>query len=419
MFGALPALRITASALAESLKNAARGSSMHSGAMRSILVSADFALAVVLVSGAVLLFRSYEAVRHVDAGFNPHGVLLADVTLAMNRYPEEAQAIALHQRLAERLSALPGVQAAGATTSSPLTGGADQSGFTPEGRTATLGEPGSITSDIIRTTPGSFKALGIEMREGRDFTWQDRATSQQVAIVDERFARAAWPDGRAIGRRMKTGDSGPIEIVGVVRHGRLYRLDEDDRPQVFSTVPQDTTLGMTLAIRTTGDPDALAGMLRQALWEIDPKQPIANLTFDEVVDTALLEPRLRLAVLGVFAVSALLLAALGIYGVLASLVASRVREIGIRMALGADARMVRRLILGRTMALAGAGLAVGLAAALAVSGLIGRFLFTVSARDPRSLAATVAVVVVTALVASYLPVRRATSVDPARALRAE
>jgi putative ABC transport system permease protein len=209
-------------------------------------------------------------------------------------------------------------------------------------------------------------------------------------------------------------------VVGVVRHARQYRYEEDDRPQILRPYAQDTTDALTLAVRTTGDPEAIVGSLRGILAGIDARQPLARITtMDRVVSLTLSDRLLQLAMVAVFAISAILLAAIGVYGVLAALVADREREIGIRMALGASAAAVRRLVMGRMGRLTMAGLAIGAIGALALSRLLDPLLFGVTARDPGSFAGTIALVLVAALAAAYVPVRRATAIDPTRALRAD
>jgi putative ABC transport system permease protein len=419
VFGLLPAIRTTRADGSASLGDAARGSSGRTGRLRAWLVAAELATAVVLLTAALLLFRSYEAIRSVDPGFDGRGVLVANITLDMGRYPKEAQAIALHQQLSERLALVPGVSAVGASTSAPLAGDTDQSSVRlADGRPMPGTTDGALTADIIRTTPGYFRAMGIPVVHGRDFSWQDRADAQPVAVVDERFARAAWPDGHAVGRLLSVDGGKPLTVVGVVRHARQYHIDADDREQLYRPYAQDTTLGLTLAIRTVGDPDRLVDPLRRILGDLDAKQPIAEVTtMADVVDQTLVDRRVQLHVLGAFAVGALLLSAIGIYGVLAALVSDRTREIGIRMALGADSGSVRRLVLGQTLWFTACGLAIGMVGALAASRSLAHFLFAVSARDPASLLATVGLVSVATLTASYVPVRRATSIDPAAALR--
>lgn len=417
----LPAWRFARAPASSPLAEAARGSSGRTSRGRAVLVAAELALAVVLVAGCALLLRSYGAMRAVDPGFDPTGTLTADIRLLMPRYPQEAQAVDFFARVTDALRAVPGVTAVGASTAAPLDADADQAGVVPRDWVPPPGANPSIMVDLIRSTPGYFAATGIDLVAGRDFTWSDRAGAQPVAIVDATFARQAWPNAEAVGKTVSINtDATPVTIVGVVRHARQYKLEADDRPQVFRPYAQDTTLGLTLAIRTAADPETLVDPLRRAVWAIDPKQPIAGVTtLRRAVDQALLGRRLQLEALGAFATGAALLSAIGLYGLLASIVGERTREIGIRMALGADRRAVRRMVGRRVLLITSCGLITGAIAAGLAARMLAPFLFGVTPRDPFALTATFVLLVMLVAVASYVPVRRATSVDPARALRSE
>jgi ABC-type antimicrobial peptide transport system permease subunit len=241
-----------------------------------------------------------------------------------------------------------------------------------------------------------------------------------VAIVDERFARAAWPDMEPIGRQMTIGGADPVTVVGVVRQARLYSMVADDRPQVFLPYAQDPSGSLTLVLRVVGDPAGVAAPLRALVHELDPRQPVGEtVVMADVVSGALSNRRLQLQILGGFAASALLLALLGVYGVLSALVRERTREIGIRMALGATVGSVRRLVLRRTALLLVTGLGLGLAGAVASARALAHFLFAIGPGDSPSLAATVCLVSAAAMAAALFPIRRAASVDPIVALRAD
>ena len=420
IFGLIPALRATRSTSAMALSEVSRGNSARGGLARSALVTSEVALAVVLVAAGAVLLRSYQALRHVDPGFSEGQVLLSYLPIDVGRYPKESQAVDMFRRLIEGAEALPGVVAAGGTTSRPLSGDVDQTPATPEGWVAPANTEGGIMSDLFRVTPGYLEAQGITIVEGRDFTWADRADGAQVALVDERFARQAWPGSSGIGRKVALHDGPTVQVVGVVRHARQYRYEEDDRPQILRPYAQDTTEALTLAVRTTGDPEAIVGSLRGILAGIDARQPMARITtMNRVVSLTLRDRLLQLAMVAVFAISAILLAAIGVYSVLASLVADREREIGIRMALGASAESVRGLVMRRMARLTLAGLATGTVVAFGLSRLLDPLLFGVTARDPGSFASTIALVLVAALAAAYVPVRRATAIDPTRALKAD
>ena len=415
--GVLPALRSSRPNLTSTLRDGGRGATAQGTRARALLIAAELALAVMLLASAGVLLRSFAAMQRIDPGFNAEGVLTANIALAFAKYPEEQMAWQFHRQIAERVSALPGVTAIGAANATPLSGDADQSGVLPEGWSG-QDEQSSILVDFIRSTPGYFRAMGIQLLRGRDFTWDDRSGMQRVGIIDEIMARRVWPDADPIGRTLVIDGETKVQVVGVVRQGRLYSVHADDRPQLFLPWQQDTTLGLTLAVRTTGDPSALAGPLRQSVWALDPNQPVAKVTpMTAVVDLAMAERRLQLILLTAFAACAVLLASIGLYGMISSTVTQRTQEMGVRAALGASAGSIRGLVMRRALLLALAGVAAGLLGALAVGGVLSRFSFGVTGRDPLTLAATVAVLLGVALLAAYVPARRASRVDPLIALR--
>jgi putative ABC transport system permease protein len=416
IFGMAPALGTRADH--DPLKDASRGSSARTPWMRGVLVAGELAVASLLIAGAVLLVRSYTAILRVDPGFNSAGVLTARLTLDQSRYPDAASAIAVEEKYAARVAAIPGVTASGATSSIPLVGDTDQAAVRAVGVTRPTDEP--IVSDIIRSTPGYLRAMGITLLAGRDFTRADREGTAPVAIVDERFARTAWPDGNAVGREITIDGGKPVTVVGLVRHARQYHIERDDREQLYRPFAQDAVGTLFVTLRGNQDPVRLIAPLRAAVADVDPKQPLADVhAIGEVVAEALSARRLQLTVLGSFAAGAALLAAFGVYGILSSIVASRTREIGIRIALGASGSLVRALVLRDVFVLAGIGTAVGLAAAFAGSKLIAHLLFGVSPHDPMSFGITAAGLVAAALAAAYFPARRASRVDPAVTLRAD
>jgi putative ABC transport system permease protein len=414
IFGLAPAWRLGPAGA--TLKDGSRGSSRQTPWLRGVLVAGELAVASLLIAASLLLVRSYSAIRHVDPGFSPAGVLTARVTIDPSRYPDDAAARIIHERIVDRLAIIPGVSAIGATSSPPLKGDTDQTSVHAIGSTRP-NDTGAILADIIRTTPGYLKAMGITLIAGRDFASSDRAGGAPVALVDERFARTAWPDANAVGQIITLDNGAPTTVVGVVRHARQYHVERDDREQVYRPFEQDTTQTMYLALRSD-DPARLIGPLRSAVAEIDPKQPLADVRLiSQVVDEALRTRRLQLAVLGTFAAGAALLAAFGVYGILASIVTSRTREIGIRIALGASQALVRSMVLREVVMLAGAGMVIGLATAFAGARLITHLLFSVTGHDPASFVGTALVMALAAMAAAYAPIRRAARIDPAQALR--
>jgi putative ABC transport system permease protein len=417
LFGLAPAVQATRADVVTTLKDAPRGSSGGGTRARGALVVAEVALALVLLVGATLLARTFAALVAVDPGFDARGVMTAEIQLPFARYPQEAMAVSFHQRLRERLAGIPGVIAVGGVTYAPLSKGSDQSNVRAEG--AEAGTP-PVMTDINRATPGYFAAMGVRLLRGRDFDeLTDAPEAPTVAIVDETLARALWSDLDPLGRRI-TVDERPASVVGVVRHARTYQIHADDRPQVYLPYAQDTTIGLTVAVRGSGDAEQLGPAIRAIVREIDPNQPVAELqSMDAVLGEALADRRLNLLLVGGFAALALVLATLGIYGVIAAVVASRTREIGIRLALGAQRADVLRLVVGRGAVIAAAGVGIGLLAALALARVLGSQLYGVTARDPLSFGITSAALFAVSVMASYVPARRATRVDPVEALRQE
>ncbi len=416
LIGALPAMRASRPRLASELRHGGRGSTARGARARGILIAGELALAVMLLAASGVLIRSLLALYRIDAAFVAEHALTADVALPFARYPDEKMAWQFHQQLAERIRALPGVTAVGATTSPPLGRDADQGNATPEGWQGSGGEK-SIMIDWIRSTPGYFQAMGITLQRGRDFAWSDTQSAQPVAIIDESLARQGWPNGDPIGKTVTVEDR-KLQIVGIVRHARIYRIDRDDRPQVYVPWTQDTTLGLTMVVRGSVDPATLAGPLREAVWAIDRNQPVADVSpMSWHVDEALSERRLQLVVLSACALCAVLLSGIGLYGVISTSVAERTQEWGVRAALGSTPGELRRLVLTNATVLAAIGIGVGLAGALALGRVVERFAFGVSGRDPVSLLVTVAGLLAVALLAAYVPARRASRVDPLVALR--
>lgn len=415
-FGLVPALRSTRPDLNETLKDGARGnSSAHRPRGRAALVVCEVALAVVLLLGATLLLRTFAALRHVDPGFDPRGVITARVTLPGARYPQAKGAPEFVRSIVDDLSALPGVEAAAATNAAPLSRSTNQNSIEPEG--AVNGE--AVFSDVIQVTPGYFASLHAPLRAGRDFAWTDAADQSPVLIVDESFAAAAWPNQPALGKYVKVSATRRAMVVGVVRQPRLYDVHRNDRPQVFVPMAQNPTLGVTLMVRAA-HAESLAAALRQAIWARDAGQPVAQVRLlTEVVGRSLADRRVSLLLLTGFAVVALALAALGIYGVMAYAVGQRTHEIGLRMALGARARDVLSMVVGGGLRLIGLGLVLGLIGAVFFTRLLSTQLYGVTATDPLTFVSVTITLLVVALIAAYLPARRAARIDPAIALRAE
>ena len=423
VFGLVPALQTSKPHLNQALKEGGKGTSAgaRSRRLRQTIVVAEVALALTLLVGAGLLLKSFVRLQRVDPGFNSRGILTATIGLPRTGYPERRQITAFYGQLIERLKALPGVQAAGAVSDLPLGGGASDVSFVVQGRP--LPPPGqrpaawynSVTTDYFRT-------MGVRLLRGREFGERDSEQAPRAVIISETMARRFFPDEDPIGKRLGNGeDDNWREIVGVVADVRHFGLDAEARPTMYFPDRQAPSRGMSLVVRAGGgDPLALAGAVRGAVLALDPNLAVAGLgTLDALVSDSIATPRFVLLLIGAFAGVALLLAAVGIYGVMAYAVGERTHEIGVRMALGAQPGDVLRLVVGQGMTLVVAGVGLGLVGAFALTRLMATLLFQVSATDPLIFASVPAVLAGVALLACYLPARRATRVDPLVALRYE
>ena len=416
VFAMLPVLQLGRPKLAGALKEGARSSAgVRTQRLRAAFVVGEIAMALMLLVGAVLLIRTFAAMRGADPGFDETGVVAARVTLPASRYSEGSAAPDFIAQAIERLRAVPHVRAAGAANAAPLSQRANQFNAQP---TSPADAPRLLIDGIV-VTPGYFRAAGITLLHGRDFHAADRAGAPRVAVIDDVFARAAWRGTDPIGQTMRVDRvQEPVMVVGIVRQAHLYQMHEPSRGQVYVPHAQTPALGMTLVLRSAGDPAALAPAIRRAVADLDPLQPVAEIKpLPQVVDERLADRRLGMTLLAVFASVAMVLAAVGIYGLMAYAVTQRTSEIGIRLALGAPAGAIRRAVLARSGLLAGCGVLIGGAGAYAASGWLSAQLYGVSATDAATFAAVGIGLLVVALLASYLPARRATRIDPARALR--
>ena len=426
--GLVPALRASQVDLADTLKDGAQNVTVGAGRQRtrSMLVVAEMALAVVLLVSAGLALRSLWALRQVDLGFAPERVLTLRVALPQVGYEEPAQVESFYQRLLERVRALPGVEAAGAVRSLPLAATIGDWGLDVEGYVETPGN--EAKGDWQVSTDGALEALGERLVAGRSFTAADRADTLPVALVNETMAKKYWADGNPIGRRIRMGSpTRPwITVVGIVadqQHNGLGAAVKEKfyRPHAqFSQVTQFAPRGMTLVVKTAGEPMQALAAIRHALAAIDRSVPIAAARpMTDVVSGAIAAPRFTGWLLGLFAATALTLAAIGIYGVLSYLVTQRTREIGIRVAVGASPAEVLRLVVGRGLSLALTGVAIGVAVALVASRVMDSLLFGIEPRDPATFIGVPLVLTLVALMASVVPAIRAARVDPIVALRTE
>ncbi|HYC32821.1 MAG TPA: ADOP family duplicated permease, partial [Gemmatimonadales bacterium] len=430
VFGLAPAARMAGQLPHEVLKEGGRSGGGRRDRLRSALVVAEIALALVLLTGAGLLIRSAVALDAVEAGFDPRGVLVGRVSLPPLAYESPESNRQAFQRMAEHLAQSPGVTAAGLVSAGPFEGGNDN-GLVPEGRPLDIGS--AIQTDMRLVTPGYFAAMGVHLRGGRTFTARDAAGAPLVMVVNERFAREAWPGQDPIGKRVAcceaAPDGGPNwkTVIGVVAEVRARGVEREAPPEFYLPITQAPAAAwrwvdrsMTLVARTSGDPMTLAAALRGAAQSVDRSLPVYDIaTMDDRRAATLATSRFSTVLLTAFGGIALLLASIGVYGIISYGVTQRAREIGIRLALGADGGRVLRLVVGQAAVLAGAGLALGLAGAVLLSRLLGGLLFRVSPTDPPTLAAGSATLALVALAAAVLPARRAAKLDPVRALRAE
>ena len=411
LFGLVPAFVSTSTA-----REAMRDGGRHGGGRRlhrllSALVVAEVALSLVLLTGAGLLMRSFVKLQSVDPGFRAAGVLTAGVQLPTQRYDVD-QARSLFSAALARVAALPGVQSAAGASCLPVPFSCIGTSFWPADRPKPA--DGQLTSGQVRpVTPGLFKTLGIPQLAGRDFAASDTADAAPVAVVSEELVKQQFPDGDPLGRRLRinvdhaTGrDDVEWTVVGVVGNTRSS-LDGPVRQTIFIPQSQRPGNGMTLFVRTQQDPMLLASAVTAVVHALEPESPVRLQTLEEVVGDTIARPRALSVLLGVFALVALALATVGVYGVIAYSVRARTQEIGVRMALGATAGSVLRLVLGQALRLVGLGVAVGLVTAGALTRLLRQLLYGVEPLDPWTFALTALVLLVVATLASYVPARRA------------
>ncbi|MBO0859499.1 MAG: ABC transporter permease [Chloracidobacterium sp.] len=423
IFGAAAALQTSKVNLNEALKEGASGGSgANRHQMLRLLVVTEVALSLILLIGAGLMMRSFMRLQGVNPGFNPENLLTLRVDLPGAKYDTPEKSRAFFKGLLERVSALPGAQAAGAAWRLPLAGGGRRTPLTVEGFPVLPGGQGSLVNYCV-SAPNYFYAMGIPILKGRDFTGADARDSMKVAIIDEQVAREFWPNESPLGKRVRfeaREENDPwhtiVGVVGAVKHNSL-KLERTKT--VYVPHAQDSMGDMTLAVRAANT-ENLAPAIRGQVKAMDPDQPITNMrTMTEVISRSVWQPRLYAILFGALAAVALALASIGVYGVMAYSVSERTREIGVRVALGAQRRNVLKLVIAQGMKLALIGAGVGLGASLALTRLMQSLLFEVSPTDPWTFAGLAALLSGVAMLACYLPARRATKVDPMFALRCE
>lgn len=425
-FGAAPAFQISAITMQNSLKEGGRGGTAGRSRRRlqGVFVSAEFALALVLLIGAGLLVRSFAKLLDTNPGFRPERVLTMNVPLPPKAYSHAAQIRELYQQALERISSLPGVEYDGASNDLPLNGTLTDS-VQVEGRT------GSTPATRVSWVLGDyFRTMGIPVLRGRAFTPEDRQNTQLVAVISEEAAKMLWPGNDAIGKRFTgSGQRNLLTVVGIVGDVSDSTLATKPMPHVYTPYLQaadarmedtvvDVARSMNIVMRTAGNPTALTSAATTQIHALDPDLPIANIrTMEQDMEVSVAGPKFNTFLLGIFSLAALFLAAIGIYGVLAYTVAQQTHEIGIRMALGAQPRDVLRLVFIQGTRLVLPGIAIGLFAAFGLTRLMSSLLYGVRANDPFTFVTVAAVLLGVALVACYVPARRAMRVDPIVALR--
>jgi putative ABC transport system permease protein len=429
VFGLISALQTSKLDLNSALEQSGRTSGPGASKLRfrQLLVVFQVSMAVMLVIGAGLLVKSFWLLQRVDPGFESEHVLSAGLTLTISKYSEPEQINNFHKQLLERISALPGVKHATIAYDHPLASNWIDS-FQIEGRVLPV-ESRSQSANFVPIGPEYFDTVGLKLVTGRRFTPQDDENHPGVVVVNESFVKSYFPNENALGQKMRLGPPGRIwrnkkltsfEIVGIVRDVKLAGLEAPSEPAYYIPASQAPLEDMTILVRTTTDPLSIVGALRQAVWSIDPNQPISSVsTLAKIVDESVAQRRLNMLLMGLFGALAMLLSAVGIYGLLSHAVAQRTQEMGIRMALGAQVSDVLKLVLKQGMMLAVMGEAIGLAGALVLTRLMRGLLFGVTPNDVTTFGVVIAILSVVALLACYLPARRATKVDPLVALRYE
>jgi predicted permease len=429
VFGATPAVSISEVDLSNALQRGGRGGIGGTTGLRRWLVISEVAIAVVLSVGAGLLVQTLWTLAHVDLGFRPEGVLTMRTNLprsadsAYRNFPARAD---FYQRVLEKVRSIPGVTSAGYTTYLPLTNGGGTSGLRVEG--APEPAPDQVSDSNHRVISAEYlQTMGVRLRAGRYFTQFDGPEQPPVAIINEAMARQFWPGQDPLGHRfqLSRADAPWVTVVGIVDNVRQMGLDVAGRQEMYFPCTQPAAsfgyyAPRDLAVRVQGDPLRYSAAVREAIWAVDRNQPVSSvMPMTQLVSEELSAREVEVELLGVFAVLALLLAAIGLYGLLAYTVVQRMREIGVRIALGAQPRQVLRATMGEGLRLVLAGLTIGSAGAWALTGAMQKLLYGVKAGDPATFAIAAALLVVVGLLACYLPARRGGSIDPMVALRYE
>jgi putative ABC transport system permease protein len=422
-FGLIPALQTTKTDLQAGLKEGSRSTTDQGQLrMKNLLIVGEIAVALMLLVGAGLMIKSFDRLQSVDPGFDPENVLTFLVPLSEARYPEAEQRRVFIDAVVENIGGLPGVHRVGGVTNLPLTVNRTGSSYTVEGEPPP--EPGEFRIAEFRTvTPGYFEAMGMPLLSGRGFSNLDGPDAQSVVVINETLAGRHWDGEDPIGKQITgsvNGDNGPHTVVGIVSDVRFFGLDVPPEPMIYRPNAQASNRGMWISVRATGNPEALGNASRRAVWQVDPNVPVEQMeTMRSRFADSIAKPRFTAQLFTGFGLVALFLAALGIYGVMSFAVAQQTKDIGIRMAFGAEPGKLLAMVLTRGLTLAGVGVGLGLLGAFGATRLMQSLLYDVSATDPGTFAAVGSVLLGVAALATYLPARRATKVNPVDALRGE
>ena len=422
LFGLVPALQLARPELQSFLKEGMRGSGEDARWNRVCggFIVAQVALSLVLLVSAGLLIRSFDKLLRVDLGFRPERLLTLEYRLPRNKYREPVAQWNFHRQVVERIQGVPGVQSVSLVRGLPFSGNGQTSAIILPDRE--IPQQGREPQVMFNTAmPNYFETIGIPVVKGRVFGNQDQANTPPVFIINQTMARRFWPSQDPLGKQIKVVEDGTTgTVVGVVGDAKHYWMEEDARPQMYAVYSQQPGLFATVVIRTTIEPLSLAESVRQAVWKVDADQPMWKIrTVEFLVNRSVADRKFLMALMGIFAALALVLTMIGLYGVISYLVNQRTQEIGIRIALGAQVGHILRMVLKQGMTLVLSGVALGLAAAWLLTRLISRLLYQVSATDPLTFAVIALLLIAVALLACYLPARRATKVDPMVALRYE
>jgi putative ABC transport system permease protein len=421
LFGLAPALQLARPKLQSFLKEGGRGGgeSARWNRVRGGFVVVQVALSLLLLVGAGLLIRSFDKLLSVSVGFKPEQLLSLEYRLPRNKYSKVDAQWNFHRQVTERVAEIPGVQSVALVRGLPFSGNGGSAAIILPDRE--LPQKGAEPEVMFNTVTGNyFETIGIPLLNGRTFGNEDQANAPGVVIINQKMADKFWPNQDPIGKQIKFVPEGQGTIIGVVGDSKHYWIGEEIRPTVYGAYSQSPGIFATLAIRTTVKPLSLSEQVRQAVWKVDPDQPMWKIrTVEFLINRSVADRKFLVGLMGIFAGIALVLTLIGLYGVISYLVSQRTQEIGIRMALGAQLGDILRMVLKQGMFLVLGGVVLGVGASVLLTRLMEKLLFQTSPTDPVTIVSIAVLLIVVALLACYLPARRATKVDPLVALRYE